>query len=70
MQINTVAGGEYRPAGCEPVFRAQYQSHGWITSRNELFKMKSDLLRESYQPLRRTCLSIAGIFTRRHRSPG
>lgn len=70
MQINTMAGGECRPAGCAPLIAAQYQSHGWITSRNELFKMKSDLLRESYRPLRRTCLSIAGILTRRHCSPG
>ena len=60
MPINEAIGGESRRAGTVPVPTAPSHPPGWIQSRNQQFKMKSDLLVETCLSLRRGCVILAG----------
>jgi hypothetical protein len=52
MAIKTAAGGASHRTGRAPV-PPPITPNGWITSRNQQFKMKSDLLRDFSLSLRR-----------------
>ncbi len=60
MSINEATGGESHRAGAVPVPLAPRHPPGWIASRNQQFRMKSDLLKETCLSLRRRCVNLAG----------
>jgi hypothetical protein len=60
MSINEATGGESHRAGALPVPVAPHHPPGWIASRNQQFKMKSDLMLETCLNLRRGCITLAG----------
>lgn len=60
MSINEATGGMPPRAGALPVRMAPRHPPGWIASRNQQFKMKSDFLLETCLSLRRRCITLAG----------
>jgi len=60
MPINKATGGMRHRAGAVPVPVARRHPPGWIQSRNQQFKMKSDLLVGTCLSLRRGCMTLAG----------
>ena len=68
MPINEATGGAGRRAGT--LSAPPNHPNGWITARNQQFKMKSDLLLETCLSLRRRCVTIAELCTRRQCSRG
>ncbi|MFP6735043.1 MAG: hypothetical protein VB959_14530 [Rhodospirillales bacterium] len=63
MPINEATGGAGRRAGTLSAPPPPNHPNGWITARNQQFKMKSDLLLETCLSLRRRCVTIAELCT-------
>ena len=71
MPINEATGGAgHRAASLSAPPPPPNHQNGWITARNQQFKIKSDLLLETCLSLRRRCVTIAEICSRRQWSPG
>ncbi|MBT3553778.1 MAG: hypothetical protein HN485_21790 [Rhodospirillaceae bacterium] len=60
MSINEATGGLPHRAGALPVSMVPRHPPGWIASRNQQFKMKSDFLLEVCLSLRRRCAILGG----------